>query len=876
MPELLLDMHREAETSDWKLTPVDLATGHELAELAESLVPDLEVTIDLTTLVPPSVWASATPGVDVSWTLVLSGGGAKGAFQVGAMQNLQRLGYWPRGIAATSVGAVNALGFAERSWAGLDKVAQLWLSMNSPLDVYTPEPWLREVDRLETLRPNIVRRLVGGQPRSLDPSPGLGLAATIDGLLNDVAGTLSLAAYGLVALLPAVPFIGIFGLPWARDAIEDYRRDLTRLNAILSREARGLFRFDPLVERMRTSVDPEAIAAAGMQLRLVMVSLDRQSVCAVDEHGELWEYAWQQRALTTNRANRYSTAARTVEAGPLIRAATASAAVPILNSPVLLPSRDGLLGDHMVDGGVRQILPVDQGLEMNEERTAGSRRKGLIAIGAGAVHPRAASLPELSTEFSIGEYGFFDIGVTSFMTALDEINADELARIARLPDDLDRLVVMPALPVGGLTEMDPGLVQILLAYGWMRAFDAHSAARLDMDDQDYVNFYWWPTERIIELRLAVWRLEREARSIPLEHASALAAAVAVAGARGLSGEGGDAAARAQAFVDNLPVEEIFPLTARIGRQSFGSPGPDLIERIRQLKRDIHTAVRHRVKWHGLDSIPSTHELSNHAVGNGNAYVDWWGAWERHAVAAMGFPTGPGLVDTARRRAEEFRHRGSPWAEVGRYSFGASGATGVSVVVDGLDLARMEVTKTPATDPPPDNWCLRTPDYSLVRLEGYILQTPRDGMTVPLRTAFSPDENNNVTTTSTALRAGFRPAEVLGHVFPTGRGTSAAGLVPLFSFRSPSRQDDLVTSDRRRFATEDDKTTGRAVLPPDYGFVRVEALVFDPDEPQPDGTLPLYRWYSPSRTDFATTSHASWRPVVDGEPVLNTRDFDPRA
>lgn len=41
--------------------------------------------------------------------------------------------------------------------------------------------------------------------------------------------------------------------------------------------------------------------------------------------------------------------------------------------------------------------------------------------------------------------------------------------------------------------------------------------------------------------------------------------------------------------------------------------------------------------------------------------------------------------------------------------------------------------------------------------------------------------------------------------------------------------------------------------PDYEFVAHWARLFSPDAPQPDGTIPLYRWYSPSRGDNWTTA-----------------------
>jgi NTE family protein len=54
---------------------------------------------------------------------VLSGGGVKGAFQLGVMKKLQSIGIKPDVIYGTSVGSINAAGYA---YAGLDGLETLW------------------------------------------------------------------------------------------------------------------------------------------------------------------------------------------------------------------------------------------------------------------------------------------------------------------------------------------------------------------------------------------------------------------------------------------------------------------------------------------------------------------------------------------------------------------------------------------------------------------------------------------------------------------------------------------------------------------------------------------------------------------------------
>ncbi len=100
------------------------------------------------------------------------------------------------------------------------------------------------------------------------------------------------------------------------------------------------------------------------------------------------------------------------------------------------------------------------------------------------------------------------------------------------------------------------------------------------------------------------------------------------------------------------------------------------------------------------------------------------------------------------------------------------------------------------------WETRKPDYSYVRVEGIV---------------FSPDRP--------------RPA----------------GTVPLFSWYSSSRGDNWTTSQHT------DEGQRRQRLSPDYGFSRLEGYIYPPDHRAAEGIIPIYSWYSPSRKDNWTTT-----------------------
>lgn len=70
--------------------------------------------------------------------IVLSGGGAKGAFQVGVLEELiQNRGVKPRIVAGTSTGAIQALGVAQNDIPGL---VDQWMTIKSYKDIYTKRP----------------------------------------------------------------------------------------------------------------------------------------------------------------------------------------------------------------------------------------------------------------------------------------------------------------------------------------------------------------------------------------------------------------------------------------------------------------------------------------------------------------------------------------------------------------------------------------------------------------------------------------------------------------------------------------------------------------------------------------------------------------
>ena len=75
---------------------------------------------------------------------VLAGGGAKGAFQLGVMQALDKQGVKPDLLIGTSVGALNSVGYA---WKGIQGATDIWLGIKSRESILSISLW----EKMKTL-----------------------------------------------------------------------------------------------------------------------------------------------------------------------------------------------------------------------------------------------------------------------------------------------------------------------------------------------------------------------------------------------------------------------------------------------------------------------------------------------------------------------------------------------------------------------------------------------------------------------------------------------------------------------------------------------------------------------------------------------------
>lgn len=246
--------------------------------------------------------------------LILCGGGAKGCFEVGALEYLYERGFFASVIAAASAGAVNATqlaagGLPDTQAAKLQQLKDIWLNeLRTSDDFYEEADWLKGAD--QAVR-NAMALFHGPRFSNWPFSPWY--------------------------LPPVAPIL--FGF-LASDAVTVYDTVTKAGNhkSFFTLKAEDL---------MRRYVNPDEVRRSGVKLRLATVALESGALRYVTEAGALH-----------NRDDSQFLPAGTVD---VIKGAIASASIPGAFEPTQI-------GDEWyVDGGVRENLPIEAALNLGAD-----------------------------------------------------------------------------------------------------------------------------------------------------------------------------------------------------------------------------------------------------------------------------------------------------------------------------------------------------------------------------------------------------------------------------------------------------------------------------------------------------------------------------
>ena len=369
---------------------------------------------------------------------VLSGGGARASFQIGALDYLYTNdpGFAPTIFVGASAGAILAAGLAQyptrQEQVGfLKRVDELWCSMTGPEDMFTPRPWL---SRLLAEAPAWLE-LVGQGAKPADaPSrsswlplrrrrpepPGTGTPEDpVEEALTPDEELQSDFSLGLMAQLAG-----------ALGRLPKLGSDLMAVKAGME-QSRSLYRPGPVLAKLLHPdvFDPDRVSASGMQLRMAMVALETGELHFMREDGAL-----------VNRED------REIDAGPhnLTRGVLASCAIPGVFRPVPVGA------ETYVDGGARENLPAE------------------MAIGhlqAGRTYVVSSQTDGVPRKQSMAQADIFHVVMRATEILMDESGRDETAYAL----SAGAIVIAPDVEVHEAMTVHPGLIRIHRDHGWSRA-----------------------------------------------------------------------------------------------------------------------------------------------------------------------------------------------------------------------------------------------------------------------------------------------------------------------------------------------------------------------------------------------------------------------
>ena len=190
----------------------------------------------------------------------------------------------------------------------------------------------------------------------------------------------------------------------------------------------------PVRQLVEEHIHPERIAASGILLRIGAVGLESGELRYITEHGELLN----RKGDPLGR-----------EPVSLIEAVLASASIPLVFPPTKLGD------EHYVDGGVREILPLE--LAFNR-------------LGAGHIFAVVASTPGVEPIPDVGDKGLLEL---ARRVTADIVPDETLRKEISPPRGWGRrvTVIAPEVDVHDALTVDPELIAASIDYGYMCAAD---------------------------------------------------------------------------------------------------------------------------------------------------------------------------------------------------------------------------------------------------------------------------------------------------------------------------------------------------------------------------------------------------------------------
>ncbi len=332
----------------------------------------------------------------------MSGGGSQGSFETGALRFLyDDLKLKPAILCGSSVGSIIAAKLAEgddpeTGRRAIDEMEALWRSLTSNDDMWLAEPWLEKLRS----QANWASELRG---RAAENGTAGSQARVVLRMLSEVVRH-----------------------PPETDGTLDALRQAMR--------ARSLLSMQPVRELVENNIDVDRIVASGIMLRIGAVGLESGELRYITEHGDVQTRDGD--PLDQPRV-------------PLTEAVLASASIPLVFPPTKLND------EHYVDGGVREILPLE--LAFNR-------------LGAGHIFAVVASTPGVEKVPDMGDKGLLEL---ARRVTADIVPDETLRKEISPPRGWGKrvTVIAPQIDVHDALTVDRTLIAASIDYGYMRAAD---------------------------------------------------------------------------------------------------------------------------------------------------------------------------------------------------------------------------------------------------------------------------------------------------------------------------------------------------------------------------------------------------------------------
>ncbi len=443
-----------------------------------------------------------TPVQPTPTCLVLSGGGFKGSYEAGFLKYFERV--WDdfnvETVVGTSVGAVNAVALANEGKAGIARLADLWMSLEKDADMYTLHAGLEEID-------GILEPVFG---KGIEDLISDGLSGVDNALFDYFQDELMLVGSGLGAAVIGPAFGGPFGPVFVGLGLllgglgaDQFAGSVNQLSKSLRdaidklMELPSIYEFGPLEDTLTAHINGGQLGGSGLpKLRLAMVQLEDGSIYYFSEDFKLMKgHPDSDKAVQT-----WDLSGSPDLTAVVVKAVLASSSPPALFPPVLIEG-DGP-SPHVgrfIDGGVRELLPLRAAFEMDYRR--------IVSI---------LTSPPIVPEWQAidGSPTLSEVLERTLPIMLGEIVDNDLAESLRR-ENIELINNYPRVEVfNDAFNVDPGLIRINMAYGYMQGW----AATLEAAGKIFNP--WTPIlaaliiDELINARRKVWKLEIAAHRVP--------------------------------------------------------------------------------------------------------------------------------------------------------------------------------------------------------------------------------------------------------------------------------------------------------------------------------------------------------------------------